>query len=71
MTHEESEMLEGMKEGFAERAADLENTIENLAMLVRRLSHAARAECPNLCQQANEYLRRKNLIGSPLREVVQ
>ena len=71
MTPEESEMLEGMKEGFAERAADLENTIDNLAMLVRRLISASRGDCPNLCAQAKEYLRRKNLIGSPLREVVQ
>ena len=71
MTPEESEMLEGMKEGFAERAADLENTIDNLSMLVRRLSNAARADFPNLCEQANEYLRRKNLLGSPLREAIQ
>lgn len=50
-------LAEGTGEADAER--------RDLAMLVRRLCR--RCDDPKLVEQANDYLRRKGLQGSPLR----
>lgn len=43
--------------------------IANLAMLLRRLIYRARRheDCKAICDDADDYLKRNNLQGSPMR----
>ena len=47
-------------------------TLDDLAMIVRRLIHRLRKHEPDspLARTATDYLRRKGLQGSPLRETI-
>lgn len=50
--------------------AELEREADDLAALVARLAHALRKAAPgnDLPEKAMDYLRRKGLQGSPMRE---
>jgi hypothetical protein len=66
------ELYEAMKDGFSVRASELETVIQDLSMLVRRLCFVVNRNCTDatghkVSAQALDYLRRKSLIGSPLK----
>lgn len=50
---------------------DVFATVDDLAALVKRLAHSLRQAAPDndLPEKALDYLRRKGMQGSPLREV--
>ena len=52
---------------------ELEKVVGDLALLVKQLAHALKKDRPNnvLPDRAMDYLKRKELLGSPLREVLQ
>jgi len=50
---------------------ELEKVVDDLALLVKQLAHALKKDRPDkvLPDRAMDYLKRKELLGSPLREV--
>ena len=65
------ESYQAMKDGFTVRATELEDTVSNLSTLVQRLSfvvHHKAPEARKIADQALDYLKRKGLIESIVRE---
>lgn len=58
-------------EAAAKDYEELEKVVDDLVEIVKRLAHSLRKASPNndLPDNALDYLKRKELLGSPLREV--
>ena len=71
--------LDGVREAYREsliqdgwlddvQAQALIRTVEDLALMIRRLAHAAQSGNPGLADRALDLLERKGLSGNPLRK---